>query len=160
MRFDDLRPPLADAARPHWGLPDPDTQEAFYVGVPTKRLLAWLIDIVLIAVLTLLTIPLTLFIGLFFVPLIFAVLSFMYRVISLANWSATPGMRLMAVELRTAQGTRLDLSAAFLHTLGYAVSMAVFPLQLVSIVLMLTSARGQGLIDLGLGCAAINRAAT
>jgi len=66
----------------------------------------------------------------------------------------------MAVELRTAQGTRLDLSAAFLHTLGYAVSMAVFPLQLVSIVLMLTSARGQGLIDLGLGCAAINRAAT
>jgi len=157
MRYDDLRPPHAPG--PDWGLPDPDTQGGFYADVPSKRFFAWVIDVLLIGVLTLLTLPFTLFLGIFFLPLIFGVLSFMYRVISLANWSATPGMWVTAIEFRTARGERFDLAAAFLHTLGYAVSLAVFPLQLISIVLMLTSARAQGLSDHVLGSAAINRAA-
>ncbi|WP_226780800.1 RDD family protein [Oceaniglobus trochenteri] len=143
----------------NWGLPDPDSQQAFYADVPSKRFFAWLIDIILITLLTLLTLPLTLFIGLFFLPLLFATLSFMYRVIALTNRSATPGMRLMAIEFRTARGERMDLGSAFMHTLCYFVSMAVFPLQLISIVLMLTTARAQGLTDHLMGTAAINRAA-
>jgi len=160
MRFDDLRPPHANPhARSDRGLPDPETQGAFYAGVPAKRLFAWVIDVLVIGAMTLVSLPFTLFIGLFFLPLTFAVLSFMYRVVSLANWSGTPGMRLMAIELRTARGARFDLGAAFLHTVGYAVSVAAVPLQLISIVLMLTSARAQGLSDHVLGSAAINRAA-
>jgi uncharacterized RDD family membrane protein YckC len=141
-----------------WGLPDPATQGAFYANVPTKRLLAWLVDIVAIAVISVLTLPLTLFMGLFFFPALMAVIGFAYRVVSLANWSATPGMRIMSIELRTGRGHLFDLPAAFLHTAGYAASMAVFPLQLVSIVLMLTTERAQGLSDMILGTAAINRA--
>ncbi len=141
------------------GLPDPDTQSAFYADVASKRFFAWMVDILLIGILTVITLPLTLFIGVFFLPLLFGAISFMYRVISLTNRSATPGMRLMSVELRTATGDRFDLGAAFAHTLGYAVSVAMFPLQMVSIVLMMTSSRGQGLSDLFLGSVAINRAA-
>lgn len=141
-----------------WGLPDPDRQGAFYANVPTKRLLAWLMDICAIGLISVLTLPLTLFIGLFFFPALMAIVGFAYRVVTLANWSATPGMRVMSIEFRTVRGQLFDLPAAFLHTLGYAASMAVFPLQLVSIVLMLTTARAQGLSDMVLGTAAINRA--
>ncbi|WP_099825414.1 RDD family protein [Oceaniglobus indicus] len=141
------------------GLPDPDTQGAFYADVPSKRFFAWLIDILLIGLLSVLVLPFTLFLGLFFFPLIFMVISFMYRTVSLANRSATPGMRVMAIEFRTARGQMFDLPAAFLHTVGYTASVTVFPAQLVSIVLMLTTARAQGLTDHVLGTAAINRAA-
>jgi len=101
----------------------------------------------------------TAFIGAFFLPLLYAVVSFLYRWWGLAAASATPGMRLTSLELRTREGLRFDGATAFLHTAGYFVSVAVFPLQLVSIVLMLISARGQGLTDHILGTAAINRAA-
>ncbi|WP_108484302.1 RDD family protein [Oceaniglobus ichthyenteri] len=157
MRFDDIRP---DTAPVNWGLPDPDRQSGFYENVPSKRLLAWVVDVVIIGVITAVLVPFTLFIGLFFLPMLFGVISFMYRVVSLANWSGTPGMRLMAIELRTSQGARFDLMAAFLHTLGYAVSVTFFPVQLISIVLMLTSARAQGLTDYVMGTAALNRAAS
>ena len=44
-------------------LPDPDYQAEFYEGVAVKRLLAWVIDVVLILVLTVLAGVLTVFIG-------------------------------------------------------------------------------------------------
>jgi uncharacterized RDD family membrane protein YckC len=68
-------------------------------------------------------------------------------------------MRLMAVTLRDRDGGRLDAATAFAHVLGYTVSMALFPLQLVSIALMIALGRGQGLTDLVLGTAVINRPA-
>ena len=68
-------------------------------------------------------------------------------------------MRLMAIELRDHKGAQLDLLTAFLHTLGYTASLALFPAQFVSVILMLTTPRGQGLSDMLLGTAMINRAA-
>ena len=50
------------------GHPNPDYEAGFYAGVPTKRLIAWLADSVLIGLLTLLAIPFTAFLGLFFLP--------------------------------------------------------------------------------------------
>ena len=88
-----------------------------------------------------------------------AVVGFMYRVITLATGAATWGMRIMAIEIRDPHGAQLDLGQAFLHTVGYTVSWAVMPLQLISMVLMATSNRGQGLTDVVLGTAAINRKA-
>lgn len=149
----------SDMTDQHWGLPDPDTHPEFYADTVTKRFIAWVIDVIAISLLTGLAVVLTAFIGAFFLPLLFAAISFLYRWWSLAARSATPGMRLASVELRTREGARFDTATAFLHTLGYFVSVAVFPLQLVSIALMLMSSRGQGLTDHVLGTAAVNRSA-
>ena len=108
---------------PH--LPDPSRQPQFYASVPTKRLIAWLIDLVLTVVLCVLVLPLTAFLGLFFWPLMLLVIGFAYRVVTLATGSATWGMRFAGVELRDAQGARLDLSLALAHTVGYSVSFAI-----------------------------------
>lgn len=139
--------------------PDPDMQPQFYEGVPTKRLLAWVVDTIIIAALTLFTIPFTFFVSLFFLPLMFVMLGFAYRVVTLSRGSATWGMRMMAIELRDSNDRPFDMSQAFLHTVGYSVSIMVAPLQLISIVLMLSSERRQGLTDLVMGSVALNRRA-
>ena len=142
-----------------WGLPDPVANPDFYQDIPTKRFVAWIVDTVLIALICALIVPFTAFTALFFLPLLYLVVGFLYRWSTLSWHSATPGMRLTAIGLRTAGGHRFDGTTAGLHTLGYTLSMAIFPLQLISVVLMLTTARKQGLTDHILGTAAINRAA-
>lgn len=142
-----------------WGLPDPDRQGAFYAGVPTKRALAWLADTVLVTLLTLIAVPLTAFVGLFFLPLLFVTIGFVYRWSTIAGGSATWGMRLMGIEFRDRNGRRFDSGMAFLHTLGFVlIATTVIP-QILSAGLMLTQPRGQGLHDLVLGTTAINRPA-
>ena len=140
-------------------LPDPSDQPGFYAGVPGKRFLAWVIDTVLIFLVCLLVLPFTAFTGLFFFPFLMLVVGFGYRVVTIANGSATWGMRFAAIELRNARGERFDLGEAFLHTLGYSVSVGMPLLQVISIVLMLTGARGQGLTDHVMGSVALNRRA-
>lgn len=142
-----------------WHLPDPQTQPEFYEDVAMKRLIAFVLDTVLIAVITVLVVPFTAFTGLFFFPFLMAAVGFVYRVITIANGSATLGMRLMAIEFRNASGARFDLGQAFLHTVGLNLSFAIMPLQLVSVVLMATTERGQGLTDHVMGSVAINRPA-
>lgn len=143
----------------HWGLPDPDTQPDFYTDVPVKRLIAFVIDTVLIVILCLLVLPFTAFTGIFFFPFLMMVIGFAYRVVTIAAGSATWGMRLMAIELRDASGQRFGLSQAFLHTLFFTISFSMVVTQVISVVLMLSVPRGQGLPDMMLGSAAINRAA-
>ncbi len=138
-------------------LPDPDYQAEFYSGVMPKRLIAWLIDSVLIFALCLLVLPFTAFLGLFVWPVLYLVVGFVYRVATLSNGSATLGMRFCGIELREHDGGRLDSSTALLHTVGYTISMAVFVLQMISILLMLTTARGQGLSDHLLGTVVLKR---
>jgi uncharacterized RDD family membrane protein YckC len=140
-------------------IPDPDIQPQFYTGVPTKRLLAFGVDSLIILALTLVVIPFTAFIGLFFFPFLYIVLGFGYRVVTLSRSSATWGMQLMAIEMRTRDDKRFDLPTAFFHTLGLVVSLGMPPLQFISIVLMLSTERGQGLTDMVLGTVALNRRA-
>lgn len=141
------------------GLPDPDYHAEFYTDVPSKRLMAWVIDVILITILTSVLTMLGFLIPLLFLPFLFAVVSFLYRWTTIASRSATPGMRFMAIELRDRDGHPLDGGTAFLHTAGYAFSVLTVPLQLVSVVMMLMTARRQGLTDTVLGTAAINRRA-
>jgi uncharacterized RDD family membrane protein YckC len=140
-----------------WQLPDPDSDAAFYADVPLKRGVAWVIDAAVVLALTLLALPLTLFTALFFLPVLWLALSFAYRTVTLTRGSATWGMRFMGIELRTFRGERLALPEAALHTLIYSVCMAFVLPQIASIVLMLTTPRGQGIADLALGTAALNR---
>lgn len=140
-------------------LPNPLSQSDFYRDVPSKRLFAWIVDVLLITCLTLFLSIFTLFTALLIFPLVYGVISFIYRWSSLTLFSATPGMSLMALTIRDCVGERLSFGAAFLHTAGYFASMAVFPLQLISIVTILTSEKRQSLTDMVLGTAAINKSA-
>lgn len=140
-----------------WGLPDPDTQAEFYADVPTKRAIAWVIDTLLILAIVVLLSLVTVGIGFFFFGFLMLAVSFIYRVVTLANSSATPGMRMTAIEFRNHRGERFDLTTAVLHTLGFSVSIAMVLPQIASIILMLTTPRGQGLSDMLLGTAAVNR---
>ncbi|RBI86541.1 RDD family protein [Rhodosalinus halophilus] len=143
----------------HALLPDPARQPEFYADVPVKRLLAWVFDILLVAVLCLLALPFTAFTGIFFFPFLMLVVGLIYRTLTIAGGSATWGMRLMSIELRDRRGERLDSGQALLHTIGYSVSIAFPLLQAISVVLMLTGERRQGLTDLVLGTVMLNRRA-
>ena len=129
-----------------WHIPDPQAQPEFYADVPLKRLLAWLIDTVLVIVICLLIVPFTAFTGLLFFPVLMLMVGFAYRVVTLANGSATWGMRLMAIEFRTLSGEKFDLSMAFGHTMIFSIGCAFLPVQLLSVILILTSVRAQGLL--------------
>lgn len=142
------------------GLPDPDYQAEFYADVPVKRLIAWVADATLIFLAALAISLFTVGIGFFFFGFLTLTIAFIYRSVSLANRSATLGMRLAAIELRNRHGQRFDLPTAMLHTLIYQLSVSMVAPQVISIVLMATTPRAQGLGDLLLGTAAVNRAAT
>ena len=138
-------------------LPDPQTQPDFYRDVPMKRFLAWVVDAVVTTLGCLIVLPFTAFTALFFLPFLFLVVGFAYRTVTIANGSATWGMRLFAIELRQANGQRMDAGAAFAHTLGYTLSWMVPIFQLISVVMMGSTERGQGLSDHVLGTVMINR---
>lgn len=142
-----------------WHTPDPSTQPEFYADVPLKRLLAWIIDSIIIALMSVIALIFTAFTGVFFFPVLMLLTGFAYRIITLSRGSATWGMRVMAIEFQTWRGERLDLPTATLHTLGYTVSVAFVMPQVISVVLMLTGARAQGLSDHLLGTVVINRRA-
>ncbi len=140
------------------GLPDPQFHPDFYRDVTSKRFFAWIIDVIIISILTIVISTVTI-VGLFIIPLVFLAVDFLYRAITIASGSATLGMRVMSVELRTYDGERLSSGMAAMHTLLYMVSFGIFLAQIATIFLMITSPRGQGLVDRLLGVVAINRAA-
>lgn len=142
-----------------WHIPDPETQPDFYADVPLKRLIAWLADTVLVLLACLAILPFTAFTGIFFFPALMLTVGFAYRVVTIANGSATLGMRLVAIEFRRTDGARFDLAHAFWHTMGFTVSCIFAPLQVISVVLMLTGPRAQGLTDHVMGTVALNRRA-
>lgn len=141
----------------HLGLPDPATKPQFYNGILMKRAIAWLIDVVLVGILCVVIVPFTAFTAMFFFPFLMLVVGFLYRWFTIAGKSSTWGMRLVGIELRDHDGLRLQSGTALAHTAGYSFSMAIPPLQLVSVVMMIVSERKQGLTDHLLGTAAINR---
>lgn len=149
---------MTNMFEPSPGLPDPDRQPGFYSGIVAKRFFAWIVDLVVVFLITG-AISLVTIVGLFVFPAIWLVVDFCYRTITLSNRSATWGHRLMGIQFRDSTGRKFDLGTAGLHTLGYLLSMSFLLPQIVSVVLMLTGARGQSLTDVVLGSAAINRPA-
>ena len=142
-----------------WHLPDPVTQPEFYSDVPSKRAIAWGIDSVLVLVLCIVILPFTAFTALFFFPMLWWIVSFIYRVATISRGSATLGMRVMSIEFRTHRGDRFDLAMALKHTAGYSFSILFIIFQLISIITILSTERRQSLVDLALGTVAINQRA-
>lgn len=145
------------------GLPDRDLDAQFYEGVALKRLIAWVIDFVIVTVLGVLAATLfgimTLGFGFLLAGLVGLLISFAYRWMTIAQSSATWGMRFAGIELRNARGHRFDSGEAALHTGLFLIAFASGIGQLISVLLMIGTARGQGLHDLVMGAAAINRPA-
>lgn len=144
-------------------LPHPDYDAQFYEGVPLKRLVAWVIDAIAITLLSIMSTlalgVLTLGIGFMFFPLITFAMAFVYRWLTIASASATPGMRFMGIELRTGAGDRLDATTAAMHTGLFLFLMATMIGGIATVVAIMVTARRQGLPDLILGTTAINRPA-
>lgn len=138
-------------------LPSAQSHPEIYDSVAPKRLVAWVIDLVITFVITLILTPFTFFAALFFWPFFFALISFFYRTTTLALSSSTWGMRIMAIELRRENGEKLDLPTAALHTLGLMVSFSFPLIQFASMILMVAQGRGQGLSDRILGTFMVNR---
>ena len=137
-------------------LPDPASDLRFYAGVPARRLLAFLIDVVIVWGFALLAVVLSFGLGLFVMGFIVAALDVLYRIITITGRSATWGMRFVAIELRRRDGGRFDLLHAVGHTILFYVVVAFAPLLLVSATLMAGSALGRGLHDLPFGSTMIN----
>jgi len=148
---------------PMAGLPDPEREREFYRGVPFRRFVAWLIDLLVVLAIG---VPLALVFGVFTLgfgfalfPAIITATGFGYRTLTLAGASATWGMRFCGIEFRRGDGTRFDLLTATLHTLIQTVAFAFFVLQMLSCVTILATRYGQSLPDLILGTTALHRPA-
>jgi uncharacterized RDD family membrane protein YckC len=143
------------------GLPDPERDSQFYAGVQSRRLVAWAVDVTVILLvgvpLALVIGVMTLGIGFAIFPLILMGVGFVYRIITIANRSATWGMRIMGIELRRHDGTRFDLGTAVMHTAIYTFCIGVVLLQLASMLCMATTRFGQGVPDFMLRTTMINR---
>lgn len=128
-------------------LPDPEIQPEFYRDVPLKRALAWVVDLIVTLALALIGLVFTLFIGAFFFPVLFAVVSIAYRTVMLAKYGATFGMMLTALKWRHLNGRAPDATAALAYSGMHAALWTFFPLQIASIAMILISPYRQGLHD-------------
>lgn len=140
-------------------LPDPVRHAAFYDGVAMKRALAWVFDTLVVALICTVFVVLTLGLGALLLFIVFPAVSFVYRWAAIANWGATGGMALMGLRVLGPDGGRPSQGTAFLHTLFYSAAILTVIPQVLSAGLMLTGPRAQGLHDLALGTAVINRPA-
>ena len=141
-------------------LPDPTYDRQFYDGVPLKRLIAWVIDVLVIGVFSLIATTtmgvLTLGIGFVFLPAIFFLVTFFYRWLTISMHSATWGMRFMGIELRTQSGDRLSPIVAAFHTGLFMFLMATLIGWILTMISIVGTRYHQGIPDLILGTTAIN----
>lgn len=90
-------------------IPDPAAQPEFCADVPGKRFMAWVLDTIIIVSMTLVACLLTLGIGFFVFLGVMTLVGLAYRIVTIANGSATWGMRIAAVEMRDSQGQPMNL---------------------------------------------------
>ncbi|WFE76094.1 RDD family protein [Roseinatronobacter sp. S2] len=140
-------------------LPDPEMQPEFYADVPLKRVGAWAIDLVVTLLLTLVGVVLTLFVSVFFLPALFAVVAIGYRTVMLARYGATLGMMATALKWRGIDGRTPDAITAFWYSAMYVGMWTVFPLQAASMVMILLTPYRQGLHDFVLNTTMLHRIA-
>ena len=149
------------------GVPDPDQDPQFYEGVPLRRLVAFLIDMIVIAGLWfaavfvgfLLTV-LSLGAGLGLAMLLLTLTGFVYRVLMLRYRSATVGMLVTGIEVRDQNGAQADQTFALLHTAGFYATMLFPPLLLIGWVLLAGDPHRRAMHDIFLRAVVINRPVT
>ncbi|MEX0854080.1 MAG: RDD family protein [Bauldia sp.] len=141
---------------------DPDTQPELFDGVLSKRIVAFVVDAILIvalmipaALMILILGFVTLGIGWLLLPALFAIVALGYVALTLGgSGSATIGMRLVGVEMRTWGGQRMFALLAVMHALIFWFSIGLLT-PLILLVGLFTHRR-QLLHDLLLGVVALN----
>ena len=140
---------------------DPLVHPERFDGVRTRRIFAFLIDAMLVAILMAVVFIVIAVLGFFtfglawfFIPAIWPVVAILYSVLSVGgSTSATPGMRLNGIEIRTVSGGRPDYLLALLHALGFWFSASI--LTPFILLVSLFTERKQLLHDLILGTQAV-----
>lgn len=129
-------------------LPDPELDPGYYSDLLPKRLMAWVVDLLVTLAAMLVVLVLTLFLAAFAFPLVWAAIAIAYRYVMLTRYQATLGMMLASLELVRLDGGRTDPATNFLHATIYSISMATVVGQVASVALMLTTPYRQGLNDM------------
>jgi len=143
---------------------DPETQPELFDGVLSKRIVAFIVDAVIIvalmipaALMVLILGLVTLGIGWLLFPPLFAVVALGYVALTLGGpASATVGMRLTGIEVRTWSGHTMFAMLAVMHALIFWFSVGLLT-PLILLVGLFTRRR-QLLHDLLLGVVAVNSA--
>ena len=141
---------------------DPDTQPDLFDGILSKRIVAFIIDAILIvalmipaALLVLILGFVTLGIGWLLFPALFAIVALGYVALTLGGpASATVGMRFAGIEMRTWSGQKMFPLLAVMHALIFWFSVGLLT-PLILLVGLFTQ-RKQLLHDLLLGVVALN----
>lgn len=141
---------------------DPDTQPELFDGILSKRIIAFVIDAVLIValmipagLLVLILGVVTLGLGWLLFPPLFALVALAYVAFTLGGPnSATVGMRIAGVEMRTWSGQKMFPLLAIMHSLIFWFSVGLLT-PLILLVGLFTPRR-QLLHDLLLGVVALN----
>lgn len=158
---------MSDVARMPDGRTDryPAADRALFEGLRWRRIAAFLVDAVLIAILTFIAGIVVFFLGVFTLGLGWILYVFLWQAVALLYTaftlggpnSATPGMRLMGVELRLWYGAPTYPLLAVVHALLFWFSMSLLtPLVLV---VSLLDERKRLLHDLLLGTVMVDSAA-
>jgi len=150
--------------RPDRFVYDPDARPELFDGILSKRIVAFVIDAVLIVALmipaglmVLILGIVTLGIGWLLFPPLFAIVALGYVALTLGGpASATPGMRMAGVEMRTWSGGRMFPLLAIMHALIFWFSVGILT-PLILLVGLFTR-RKQLLHDLLLAVVALNSA--
>ena len=143
---------------------DPETQPELFDGVLSRRIIAFIIDAILIGLLLIPAILIvfvigiiTLGLGWLLYPALFALVALGYVALTLGGpASATPGMRMAGLEMRTWSGAPVFPLLAVMHALVFWFSMGL--LTPIVLVVGLLTYRKQLLHDLLLGTVVVNAA--
>jgi uncharacterized RDD family membrane protein YckC len=108
-------------------------------GVRTRRIVALVIDLILVSILSFLLwlalAILTFGLSLFLLPPLFPVVAFFYNGLTVSGYRmATPGMAAMDLEMRLTDGMRVPFLNAAVHAVLFYVSTMFPPVFLVSLV--------------------------
>lgn len=140
---------------------DPDTQPELFEGVLSKRIVAFVVDALIIVALMLPAMLIVFVIGIItfgigwlLYPALFALVALGYVGFTLGGpASATIGMRMAGLEMRTWSGAPMFTLLAIMHALLFWFSMGLTPLILL---VGLFTRRRQLLHDLLLGTVVVN----
>jgi uncharacterized RDD family membrane protein YckC len=144
---------------------DPAREPELYAGVLGRRMLAFIVDVVLIglfdvvAALVVVTLGLVTFgVGWFLFALpIFAIVGVLYVALTLGGpKAATPGMRLMGLTIRASDGSRIGPILAGIHVILYWASISLLTPFILLIALF--SNKKRLLHDMLIGAVVLNRA--
>ncbi len=125
--------------QPYGPRPAPYIPAAALEGVRTRRVMAVVLDLILVSGLSV-----ALFFGLFILsfgmsalllPPLFPIVAFFYNGLTVSGWRmATPGMAFMDLEMRTMQGAPVPFLQAAVHAVLFYVSWMFPPILLTSFI--------------------------